>query len=235
MRTALGTIVMLIATSAIAQDHLRPEAGDLWNQDEYYTKIRKVFADSLRHDIIVELVFVPSFQPEEIIGIRKKGEGFEAFASKPSSHIWSTFNIREIETGKQRWFDEHGKPIPPEKNPSLSDLKKRAPSDFGQIRVHTDARPLSAALTERIRVVWQNMVLQAQEARDRGFGVDGEDFHFSLPLPGRGTVSATVWSPSSGKTLALVNLAQALADYARRKADQRTLSKLLEPLEPKKA
>ena len=64
MRTALGTIVMLIATSAIAQDHLRPEAGDLWNRDEYYAKIRKVFADTLRHDIVVELVFVPSFQPD---------------------------------------------------------------------------------------------------------------------------------------------------------------------------
>ena len=226
---------MLIATSAIAQDHLRPEAGDLWNRDEYYAKIRKVFADTLRHDIVVELVFVPSFQPEEIIGIRKKGQAFEAFASKPSSHIWSTFNILEIETGKQRWFDEHGKPIPPEKNPSLPDLKKHAPSDFGEIRVHTDARPLSAALTQRIRTVWQNMVLQAQEPRDRELGVDGEDFHFSLQLAGGGTVTATVWSPSSGKTLALVNLAQALGDYARGKADEHTLSKLLEPLEPKKA
>jgi hypothetical protein len=46
-----------------------------------------------------------------------------------------------------------------------------------------------------------------------------------------GIVSGEVWSPDRGKTLALTRLAEALADYARGKADGKKLSQLLKPLE----
>jgi hypothetical protein len=229
----LATTTFALAT-AVAQDYLTPEPDSL-SQDEYYTKIREVFADVLHRDIVVQVLLVPSFQPEEIAGIRRIDKGFEAFTSKPSSHIWTTFNIQEIESGKQRWMDEHGNPIPPKKNPSLPDMKKHAPSDYRQIHVHTDARLISDALTERIRSIWQDMLVNARQPTDRNLGVDGEDYHFSMPLRGRGTVSATVWSPSGGKTLALVSLGEALAEYARGRTDEAALIRRLAPLERKKA
>jgi len=225
---------LLAVSSAVAQDRLIPE-DDPFAHDEYHAKIREVFADVLRCDIVVQLLLVPSFQPEEIAGIRKSEKGFEAFASKPSAHIWTTFNIQEIESGKQRWMDEHNNPIPPEKNPSLPDMKKRAPSDYREIHVHTDTRPISDALTERIRSIWQDMLVNARTPNDHNLGVDGEDYHFSMPLGSRGSVSATVWSPSDGKTLALVLLGEALADYARRRIDEAALIRKLVPLERKQA
>ena len=229
----LATTAFAVA-SAVAQDHLTPETDPL-TKDEYHARIREVFADVLRRDFVVQVLLVPSFQPEEIAGIRRSDKGFEAFASKPSSHIWTTFNIQKIESGKQRWMDEHGDPIPPEKNPSLPDLKKHAPSDYRQIHVHTDTRPISDALTERIRDIWRDMLVNARQPTGRNLGVDGEDYHFSMPLRGRGTISATVWSPSGGKTLALASLGQALADYARGSADEAALIKSLNPIERKKA
>ena len=230
MKTSLSVALALLAVaSAVAQDHLTPE-DDPFAQDEYHAKIREVFADVLRHDIVVQVLFVPSFQPEEIAGIRKTEKGLEAFASKPSAQIWTTFNIQEIESGKQRWMDEHNNPIPPEKNPSLPDMKKSAPSDYREIHVHTDTRPVSDALTKRIRTIWQDMLADARQPTDRNLGTDGEDYHFSTPLRGH-SVSATIWSPSDGKTLALVLLGEALADYARGRADEVTLIKRLKPLE----
>ena len=234
VRTRLFLALTLFAPNAVAQDHLTPE-DDPFAQDEYHAKIREVFADVLHHDILVQVLLVPSFQPEEIAGIRRSEKGFEAFASKPSAQIWTTFNIQEIESGKQRWMDEHDKPIPPEKNPSLPDMKKRAPSDYREIHVHTDTRAISDALTERIRTIWQDMLANARQPTDRNLGVDGEDYHFSMPLRDRGIVSATVWSPSGGKTLALVSLGEALADYASGRADEATLIRRLKPLERKKA
>ena len=219
---------------AAAQDHLTPE-GDPFAEDEYHAKIREVFGDVLRRDIVVEVLFVPSFQPEQIAGIRRSEKGFEAFASKPSAHIWTTFNIQEIESGKQRWTDVDGKPIPPEKNPSLPDMKKHAPSDYRQIRVHTDAHPVSDTLTERIRKVWQEMLANARKPTDDDLGLDGETYHFSMPARDRRAQSGTVWSPSDGKTLALVSLAETLAEYARGRADEIALIKKLETLERKKA
>jgi hypothetical protein len=231
-RALFAIITAFVVGTAVAQDHLRPDANP--PPDEYYAKIREVFADVLRSDIVVQVLLVPSFQPEEVAGIRRSKKGFEAFAAKPSAHIWTTFNIQEIESGKQRWSDEHGEPIPPEKNTSLPDMKKHAPSDYQQIRVHTDARLISDALTERIRDVWRAMLLDAREPTKDEDGLDGEDYHFSMPLPDKGNVSASIWSPRDGRTLALVSFVDALAKYARGKSDEATLIKLLEPLERKR-
>jgi hypothetical protein len=60
--------------SAVAQDHLTPDDDPLSR-------------DVLRREIVVQVLKVPSFQPEEIAGIRRSAKGFEAFASKPSAHI----------------------------------------------------------------------------------------------------------------------------------------------------
>jgi hypothetical protein len=94
-------------------------------------------------------------------------------------------NIQEIQSGEQRWMDEHDNSIPSEKNLSLPDMKKRAPSDYRQIHVHTDTRPISDALTERIRSIWRDMLVNAREPTDHSLGVDGEDYHFSMPLRGQ--------------------------------------------------
>lgn len=191
------------ARTALAQDHLTPDPTP--PPEQYFAKIREVFADVLRNDIIVQELVVPSFQPEEIVGIRRSDKGFEAFASKPSSHVWLTFN------------GEKGAP------------------DYRQIHVQTEARAISDALTERIRNIWRSMLLDARAPTEALDGLDGEDYYFSMPHADKPYVSATVWSPEKGKTVALVALGEGLAAYARGKADEAALIKLIEPLERTKA
>ncbi len=231
----LLSVAFCCVANAVAQEHLTPEKDVLAGPNQYHVKISRVFAEPLRHDILVQALFLPSFQLEELIGIRKAKTGFEAFASKPSSQIWTTYNIWQAENGQMTYQDERGNVIPPENNPQVQDMKKRAPSSFRDIRVHTARRALPPAVANRIRAVWQDMVLNARTPTERELGLDGETFHFSVRLPTRGSVSATVWSPNRGKTLALVQLVHALADYARHRADEATLLKVLRPLEPKQA
>ncbi len=110
-------------------------------------------------------------------------------------------------------------------------MKQQFPSDFREITVHTDSRGISAPLTERIRRVWQNMLLDARHPKRPPLGTDGETYHFSMWVYEHGIVSGEIWSPERGKTLFLTRLAEALADYAQGKADEKKLSQLLKPLE----
>ncbi|MEY2561540.1 MAG: hypothetical protein QOG51_1955 [Verrucomicrobiota bacterium] len=221
-RAVFIAIAVHAAAAALAQDHLTPEPGPLADENEYHVKVREVFTEVWRKSVL-QVVFFPSFEPEEMAGIRKTENGFEAFASKPSSHIWETYLIYEAEKQTQ------GKPLNPDS--PLAEMKKQSPSDFRQITIHTDSRAISAPLTERIRRVWQDMLLNARHPKQPALGVDGETYHFSMWVYEHGIVSGEVWSPKRGKTLALTSLAEALADYTRGKADEKKLGQLLKPLE----
>ena len=140
--------VIVLATAAFAQDHLTPEPGPLADAGEvreYYGKVREVFAEVFRSDLLLQVVFFRAPEPEEMAGIRKTESGFEAFASKPSSYIWETYSIFSAER------QTHGQPLQPDS--PLAEMKRQFPSDFRQITVHTDSRVISAPSTERIRRV----------------------------------------------------------------------------------
>src|SRR3954454_20805878 len=95
-------LVALLATlgmayTVVGQDHLTPEEGVLAGAQEYHRMIREVFSEIYHSDIVLQVVFLTAFQPEEIAGIRKTESGFQSFASRPSSHIWETYNIYQAE------------------------------------------------------------------------------------------------------------------------------------------
>ncbi|HEY4256483.1 MAG TPA: hypothetical protein VGM66_04645 [Candidatus Udaeobacter sp.] len=232
MKNAVLTLIgCCAAASVLAQDYLIPEDDVFAGPDQYYVKMRQVFAEPLHHDILLQVLYLPSFQLEQLVGIRKNDSGFEAFASKPSTQIWTTFNIWQAESGQMKYEDEHGKEIPPDKNPDVQDMKKHAPSDFRLIRVHTDARAIAAHLAQRIERVWQQMLVEARKPEDRRIPLDGENYHFSLPSSKHKRLHATVRSPDDGKTLALTQLALGLADYAAGRIDEVRLSQLVRRVE----
>ncbi len=198
--TAVG-----LAAATLAQDYLTPETGILAEENEYHAKLRELFAETFRSDIVLQAVFLPSFEPEAIAGIRKTSSGLEAFASRPSYHI-----AEKIEAAR---------------------LNKESRADFRDLTVHTETRAISAAFTERIRHVWENMLLSARYPKTTVIGFDGMDVHFSMWVDGRGIISGKIWSPQSGKAAALEDLAEVLGDYAEGKADEKKLAKCLKPLE----
>ena len=161
-----------------------------------------------------------------LLGFERQTVALRLLAAKPSSHIWETYSIYEAEKQSE------GKPLSPDA--PLAERKKQFPSDFREITVHTDSRVIPAPLTERIRLVWERMLLNAKHPKidpNGAVGVDGETFHFSMWVIGHGWISGEVWSPERGRTVALIRLAEALADYAREKADEKKLTQLLKPLE----
>jgi hypothetical protein len=224
-------VVALLATlgmtyTVVSQDHLTPEEGVLAGGQEYNRMIREVFGEIYHSDIVLKVVFLPAFQPEEIAGIRKTETGFESFASRPSSHIWETYGIYQAE--KQN----RGAAIDP--NSPLAEMKRKFPSDFHDIAIQIQTRQISAQMTERVRRVWQDMLLAAKHPKVGALGTDGETFHFSMWVYQHGMLSGQVFSPQRGRTLALTRLAEALAEYAEGKGDEKKLSDLLKPLERSK-
>jgi hypothetical protein len=69
--------------------------------------LRKVFKRIYGKDVVLSVLCVPSFVPEEAAGILKTSQGYEAFALTPSSSTWSTEYHRFIKEA-----DAHGKEIP---------------------------------------------------------------------------------------------------------------------------
>ena len=188
-----------------AEEKRKKEKGAREKDKEEQGKNREMLGETERRDIVLQVVFLPSFQPEAITGIRKAGKGYEAFASKPSYQIAEKIGAAE--------------------------RNKQFPPDFRDLAVHTDGRAISASLTERIRRIWQDMLLKVKYPKDPRIGTDGMDVHFSMFISGRGVVSGQIWSPRRGKTLALVDLADALGAYAEGKIDEKKLVENVKRLE----
>jgi len=205
MKIAIVALALFAtAATALAQDHLIPEGGVFTQDEGYHIKVRELLAEAFDGDIVLQAVFLPAFEPEATAGIRKTKDGFEAFASRPSYHIAEKIGAAQ--------------------------LTKSAP-DFHDLTVHTKTRAISAALTERIRRAWQDMVLNARFPKSPRIGTDGMDVHFSIWVSGHGYVGAQIWSPERGKAAAMEDLAEVLGDYAEEKADEKKLAKAVRPLE----
>src|SRR5438132_486394 len=67
------------AQSARAQKHLVLQSAED-RRDEYNVILRKVFKRIYGEDVVLSVLCVPSFVPEEAAGILKTPKGYEAFA-----------------------------------------------------------------------------------------------------------------------------------------------------------
>lgn len=227
-----AAVFTVLARSGAAEDHLVPEPGIFGQLDEYELKVRQVFAGAYDPDVLLRVVIIASFRPEEVAGIRKTDKGYEAFAMKPSSTVWNMELVRLYENGQMTTFDRGGQRLPLAKDESFQKLKKETPADVHQITTTTESAPLALALAERIERIWQRMLLDARHVKKPSLGTDGAAYHFSMWIKYHGIVSASVWSPDEHTRMgALVNLSYELADYARDKSDAQKLANLLKPLE----
>ena len=226
-------LIVLLATAAsvTAQDHLEP--GEAFaNLGKYPEYVRRVLAGGYSKDVVLRVLLLPSFSPEEVAGIRKRNQEYDAFCITPRTAVWDTYTIKEKESGEIRVFDVNGKRVTPQKNKDLLDLKKRAPSDYQHIKIQRWSTPIPASVAERVIRLWRQMLLDARPGADERVGVDGETYEFAMPLNGRSVLTAEVWSPEKGtRTEALVMVAHALSQFARGSMDTQELIKRLKSLE----
>jgi hypothetical protein len=229
----LAILLVLAMTLRLicAQEHLEPWPKSL-SGDQYYAKIREILGEAYRSDVVLRIIIAPSFQPEEIAGIRKTGtKGYEVFDVKPTTMIWDTLSLREYESGRWPVNDKDGKPFAPATNPIVQSLKKaNVPSEYRQIKVQTHAVPIPADASERVIKVWKKMLADAREPKQRRIGADGETYRFDLLQPQMN--SAGIWSPEEhSRTAAMVKLGIVLAEYARGQSNQEKLASTIKELE----
>jgi hypothetical protein len=231
LKTLATSLVLAMTLRLVyAQERLEPWPKSL-SGDEYYAKIHEILAEAYRNDVVLRVVIAPSFQPEEIAGIRKTASGYEVFDVKPTTAIWDTLSLREYKSGRWPVTNTNGKAFAPENNPIVQSLQQaHVPSDYGQIKVQSHSVPIPADVAERIIQVWKKMLADAREPNQRRIGVDGETYRFDLLQPQMN--SAGIWSPDeNSRTAAMVKLGIVLAEYARSQSNQEKLASAIKQIE----
>jgi hypothetical protein len=219
--------------TAAAQSHLKLQSAED-KRDEYNVILRKVFKRIYGNDVVLSVLCVPSFVPEEAGGILKTRQGYEAFAIVPSASTWETEYHRFI---KEAGPD--GKEVPwyPSKN-----IKQGLPVSYRDIQTRIQTRPVSAELAERLKQLWQAKLLQAlhpppgPDESERYIVTDGVSYHYSILLQSHGLVTAEGQLILEKTPVWLMGeLSEKLMDYAKGKVSEQELRNALRRVERKKA
>lgn len=237
MTYRVGFLLVIFASvqlthTADAQSHLKLQSAED-KRDEYNVILHKVFKRIYGPEVVLSTLCVPSFVPEEAAGLLKTTRGYEVFAATPSASTWETEYSRFI---KQAGPD--GREIPYDR---AKNLKKGLPYDYHGINVRIQARPVSTDLAERIKQLWQAKLLEAlrpppePKSDERVIVLDGVTYHYSMRLPGHGTITAEGQIVDRNTVVWLMgDLSEALSAYAKGKASEGDLKKALRRVENKK-
>jgi hypothetical protein len=233
----LPLVAATLAQPARAQKRLVLQTAED-RQDKYNVILRKVFKRIYGNDVVLSVLCVPSFVPEEAAGILKTPQGYKAFALTPSASTWSTEYHRFIKE-----VDAHGKEIPFDQS---KNTKKGLPTSYHGIKTRLQSRPLPADLAERIKQLWQAKLLEAlrpppetneeRKDKERVIVLDGVSYYYAMSVQGHGLVTAE-GQPANGNTTVWLmgEFSEALSAYAKGKASEEELKKPLNRVERKRA
>lgn len=228
----VAAIVMLTHTAA-AQKHLELKSKeDL--QDKYTVFLRKVFSRIYQNDVVLSVLCVPSFVPEEAAGIIKTSRGYDAFSVIPSASVWSTEYHSII-----RSFDEHNREI---RWKPADNIKQGVPVSYRDIKTRIQGRPVSAEVAERIKQLWRAKLLEAlnppsgPDESERYITLDGVRYQYAMPLQSHGRITADGKLVLKNTPVWLMGeFSEALAAYAQGRISEDVLKRVLRRAERKKA
>ncbi len=229
MKTSLATLALLLslAASAPAQDHLVPDADAFADPDSYRLKLRDVFEEAFDEGVILRSLVLPSFTLEYLIGVKLDGEHVEAFVLEPSASVWMSERLDNCQNAI-KYHEEKGEKVPPELIERLKDLKEKA-VDHREIKATRRTQPLPRELAEEIKTIWKTMLLDVRHPKELNDITHGVIYHYSAEITGHGEISGNIYHPKPGsKTGDLTSVALALAEYARGKSDLDALRKKVE-------
>jgi hypothetical protein len=230
--TTIVAAVVLTHTVA-AQKHLELKSKqDL--RDKYEVFLRKVFSRIYRDDVVLSVLCVPSFVPEEAAGITKSPTGYQVFSVTLSASVWSTEYHSII-----RSFDEHNREI---RWKPADNTKQGLPVSYRDIKTRIQARPVSADLAERIQQLWRAKLLESlnpppgPDESERYITTDGVSYQYSMRLQGHGRLTADGKLVLENTPVWLMGeFSEALSAYANGKISEDVLKEELRRVETKKA
>jgi hypothetical protein len=177
--------------SAAAQDRLKPLSRNLPEVSiQYGANLHRAFHEAFDADVLARVLFLPSFEPEEAIGLRKRGGVYEVFTLSAAQLIWAYSDPAAAA--------QAGLPTRPEDVP------------LTRCTITLDAAPAEAILQ-----AWRAMLGEVRAEDGPTLGVDGETYDFTMPGPD-GERSGEALSPHPATRVGtLVRLAEAMRDYCQ--------------------
>lgn len=208
MKMPLLAALVLAASMPAFADHLYPEpsvlGGDLFLPG-YQNDVAIVLKEALESDVVLRMIELPSFVPEQAVGMRQRHGAYEIFALRPSEPV---SNYRERHPEKDGNIR-----IKPDGNLDFSGTTPVWAPAVSAIPVSKCVVTVSTDLAEKLSLAWKNALMQVRFDSKQDMGLDGAAFHFAM-RKGHTFMAGQVWSPaSSTDTGQLVGLANAMADY----------------------
>ncbi|HLD66555.1 MAG TPA: hypothetical protein VJA19_10955 [Pseudomonas sp.] len=65
-------LAFLTAGNVIASDHLTPSVDAVVGDGSYRGKLHHLFREAYGRDVLVQVLALPSFSPEFVVGVRKR-------------------------------------------------------------------------------------------------------------------------------------------------------------------
>lgn len=210
---------------ASAQQHLVPVPDSFSVGIEYHHKIRQLFEEGFRRDVVVRVLILDSFSTESLVGIRKTSDGFEAFCLRAKTSIGDTEMLKHYEEGHIFLLDRDGNRTPGVETKQYQELKRRTPADFRDIDVERMEKRLPKQTVDQITDIWKTMLKETRYPQKHREGKDGTTYYFATRDSLGATMSGMVWSPDkTSRTNQLMQLAEVLREYVESKKTEAQLN-----------
>jgi hypothetical protein len=208
MKTPILAALVFAASMPAMADHLYPEpsvlGGDLFLPG-YQNDVAIVLKEALDSDVVLRMIALPSFVPEQAVAMRQRHGAYEIFALRPSEPVWG---YRGRHPGKNGNIQ-----IRPDGDLDFSGAALAGTPAIGTIPLSKCVVTIPTDLAEKLSMAWEHALMQVRFDSKQDMGADGADFHFAM-RKGHAFLAGQVWSPAlSSDTGQLVALADAMAGY----------------------
>lgn len=204
------------------QDHLIPQRSydDVSVIGGYYGLLNDAFREMHAPDVRVRLLVVPSFSPEQAIGIRHVDGAFRILYLTPGTQLWGYPAAEMLEEGVVEVVSTLDEAEAPDEGvrrerteKAVRGLRSGMPATAREVPLLRCEQPVGAELARRIEVLWRKMLVDARPPEHVIGGKDGVTYRFSMAADGR-DLSGEVWSPRGGSTTGLlVAVGERMRDY----------------------
>jgi hypothetical protein len=198
------TVGMLIPLSIAAQEHLEPEHGvfSVWTA-AYQERIREVFAEGYRYDVLLKAIILDSSSTESLIALRQSPDGLETVHLAAATDICNHSFLPQPEGSRRR-------------------------SEIAPIQIKVTRRPIDKHTADDIMTLWKKVLLETRYAEPGRFGKDGVIYMFSMKDPYRGILSGQIWSSEAKSRMEhFTHLAESLVRYTHQSLTQTELDQVV--------
>jgi len=238
-KLAIVLSAALLATSAVAQEHLVPEQSVFpdYSADfgEYNSLVASAFKEAFDRNVLARVIAIPSFRREYAIWLKRTGNAYTVYFLEPTVQLWGHPSLKMLESGQEGILNKDGTSRRDEEG--IARLKAELPADPRDVKFNRCEIRIEESLGDRLVRAWTAMLLQTHYdevptqidadgtvLQTVTVHADGDTFHFSMPYADPLELEGYAWSPDTnsktGKFVAITNTMKKLCEMKDRKLEQ---------------